>query len=129
MPNVISVSNSNGIWDDWLDTTPKKKPTPITFNEDPVAIACASWRLWKQGGSRWLDLDSARAQEQDHERAGLLRSYYAGKMTFDAIKGQGLKTTFRQKLYAIVSNCHEYTNEDVLDGDFKLVFRQPIRRL
>ena len=99
--------------DDWLDTTPKKKPQPITFNEDPVAIACACWRLWKQGGPRWLDLDSSRVQEQDHHRAGQLRSYYAGKMTFDAIKGQGLRTTFRQKLYAIASNCHEYTEEDI----------------
>ena len=114
MPNVIATPAGN-IYEelDWFNTTPKKKPTPITFNEDPVAIACACWRLWKQGGPRWLDLDSSRVQEQDHHRAGQLRSYYGGKLTIDALKGEGLRTTFRQKLYAIVSMCHEYTNEDI----------------
>jgi hypothetical protein len=34
-------------------------------------------------------------------------------MTFAALKGAGLKTTFRQKLYAIVTNCHEYTKDDI----------------
>ena len=116
MPNIQVASTPptpNEIWDSWLGPA-KPKPKPITFNEDPVAIACASWRLWKQGGPRWLDLDGARAQEQDHERAGLLRSYYGGKLTFDALKGEGgLRTSFRQKLYAIVSNCHEYTEDDI----------------
>ena len=116
MPNIQVASTPptpNEIWDSWLGPA-KPKPKPITFNEDPVAIACASWRLWKQGGPRWLDLDGARAQEQDHERAGLLRSYYGNKLTFSALKNEGgLRTSFRQKLYAIVSNCHEYTEDDI----------------
>lgn len=116
MPNIQVVSTSptpNEIWASWLGPA-KPKPKPVKFNGDPVTAACASWRLWKQGGPRWLDLDNTRAQEQDHEHAAQLRSYYSGKLTFAALKGEGgLRTTFRQKLYAIVSNCHEYTEEDI----------------
>lgn len=40
---------------------------------------------------------------------------------YDKLVGEGLADNFKPNI--------EYTNEDMLDGDFKLVFRQPIRRL
>ena len=40
---------------------------------------------------------------------------------YDKLVAEGLADNFKPNI--------EYTNEDVLDGDFKLIFRQPIRRL
>ena len=114
MPNVITVDDQDDhVFDNWLNDRPKKAPEPIVFNTDPVALACASYRLWQQGGSRWADLEFVKTEQQDHDAADNLRKYYAGQMTFSAIKGQGLATPFRKKLYAIVTNCHDYTKEDI----------------
>lgn len=99
-------------WDTWL-REPKKPAPPISFNDDPVALTCTVYRMWKSGGSRWTDFDNVKPEEQDYTKAQELRRYYGGTMTFDALKGQGLRTSFRQKLYAIASNCHSYTKEDV----------------
>lgn len=114
MPNVITVDEQDDfVFDNWLETKPKKSPEPISFINDPVALACASYRLWQEGGSRWKDLDTIKLEQVDYDTADALKKYYAGKMTFDALKGEGLRTPFRKKLYAIAANCHEYTKEDI----------------
>lgn len=97
---------------DW--TRPEKTPSPpISLHDDPVALSCTSYRVWKSGGQRWMEFEHARPEVQDRAMAGNLRKYYAGQMTVDALKGQGLATTFRRKLYAIATNCHTYTKEDI----------------
>jgi hypothetical protein len=40
---------------------------------------------------------------------------------YDKLVAEGLADNFKPNI--------EYTNEDTFDGDFKLIFRQPIRRL
>jgi hypothetical protein len=97
----------------WLDDKPKKPPEPIIYKHDPVALAMSSYRIWQTTGMRWVGFEDLVPLEEDIGRAAELRAYYAGQMTFAALKGAGLKTTFRQKLYAIVTNCHDYTKEDV----------------
>ena len=99
-------------WDTWL-SKPKKPSPPISFNDDPVALTCTAHRIWKRGGSRWTDFDLVKPDEEDRVRAQELRRYYGNAMTFDALRGAGANTSFRQKLYAIASNCHTYTKEDV----------------
>ena len=112
MPNVIA-SNDLFDFDEWIGQETKKPPEPLVFKTDPVAASLASYRLWTLGGPRWADLESVALERQDHEQAAQLKTYYARSMTMDALKGQGLKTTFRQKLYAIATNCHTYTKEDI----------------
>lgn len=98
--------------DAWLGK-PKQPSPPVTFHDDPVALTCAAYRIGKMGRGRWTDFGMCQAEEEDYIKAQELRRYYGGTMTFDALKGQGLRTSFRQKLYAIASNCHTYTKEDV----------------
>ena len=106
--NVTVTTGNDFDINDWikeLEAT-NKPPEPIAYKHDPVALALASYRIWVTTGMRWTDLDDLVPLEEDHVRAQQLRKYYAGQMTMDALKGAGLKTTFRQKLYAIVTNCH-----------------------
>lgn len=114
MPNVtVTVDDFNfSEWVNDLEAT-KKPPEPVVYKHDPVALAMSSYRIWNTTGMRWVDFDDLVPLEEDHIRAQELRKYYAGQMTMDALKGAGLKTTFRQKLYAIVTNCHTYTKEDI----------------
>ena len=97
----------------WLANQPKLEPVPLKLPDDPVALACACYRIWLHTGVRWSDLENTTVHEEDRVRAAGLRAYYAGQMTFDALKGSGLNTSFRKKLYAIATNCHEYTKEDI----------------
>lgn len=110
--NVTVTDDDLTSWINDLEST-KKPSEPIVYKHDPVALALASYRIWLHTGMRWTDLDDLVPLEEDHARAAELRKYYAGQMTIDALKGAGLKTTFRQKLYAIVTNCHNYTKEDI----------------
>lgn len=91
----------------------KKAPEPLALKDDPVALAMATYRIWLHTGIRWTDLENTTVLGDDRVHADDLRKYYAGQMTMDALKGQGLRTTFRKKLYAIATNCHEYTKEDI----------------
>jgi hypothetical protein len=111
--NVTVTTGNDFDFADWLKENPKKPPEPISYKHDPVALAMASYRFWETTGHRWKDLEDLVPLEEDLVRAQELRAYYAGQMTFDALKGSGLSTPFRRKLYAIVTNCHQYTKEDI----------------
>lgn len=95
------------------DKPEKKASPPLVLKDDPVALAMASYRIWLHTGIRWNDLENTTVLGDDRVHANDLRKYYAGQMTMDALKGDGLKTTFRRKLYAIATDCHEYTKEDI----------------
>jgi len=110
--NIVEASDDFD-FASWLKDTPKKPPEPISYKYDPVALAMSSYRIWQTTGMRWVGFEDLVPLEEDIARAAELRSYYAGQMTFDALKGAGLNTPFRKKLYAIVTNCHDYTKEDI----------------
>ena len=117
MPNLSVVATTNS-FDDWLSdltSAEKKTPEPIAFKDDPIAMACASYRAWKENfANRWLDLDAVVVQPRDREKAEELRKYYRGKMTFQALRdGNASMSTFRRKMAAIVSDTHTYTKEDI----------------
>ena len=109
--NIVEASDDFD-FNTWM-AEPKKAPEPMVYKHDPVALAVASYRIWVTTGVRWTDFEYLFPLEEDIVRAAELRAYYAGQMTFAALKGDGLATTFRRKLYAIVTNCHEYTKEDI----------------
>jgi hypothetical protein len=112
---TVNIIESNDEFDfgAWLANRPKPESVPLKLPDDPVALAMASYRIWLHTGIRWTDLENTTAQDEDRVRANELRKYYAGQMTFAALKGTGIKTTFRQKLYAIATGCHEYTKDDI----------------
>lgn len=111
-PQVLAADEEFD-FNDWMKAQSKKPPEPLVLKDDPVAVALACYRIWLHTGVRWADLDNTTVHEEDRVRASELRKYYAGQMTFDALKGGGLKTEFRKKLYAIATNCHKYTKEDI----------------
>ena len=119
MPNLsVVTANVQTVNDDWLDTllkTNKTEPEPITFKDDPVAMAFSSYRAWKENHtSRWLELGAVPIIDQDRVNAQELRTYYRRAMTWQALKnGTGNASTFRRKLAAIVSDTHIYTKEDI----------------
>ena len=114
MTTVTVTTADDFDFDAWLDDAKSKKaPEPLELREDPVAHAMASYRNWITTGVRWADFENILVHDEDRVKAGELRRYYAGQMTFDALKGTGLQTSFRKKLYAIATNCHQYTKEDI----------------
>ena len=113
MITVNVTANDDFDFADWLKDTPKKAPEPLVLKDDPVALSMASYRVWTETGARWCNLEDVTVTSNDRVSAEMLRKYYAGQMTFDALKGGGLKTPFRRKLYAIATKCHEYTKEDL----------------
>ncbi len=116
MPN-LSVVSPTPEFDEWLNELTKseqKQHEPITFKEDPVAMACASYRAWTTNFvNRWSDLESVVVQDQDRQKASELKAYYRGRMTFQTLRDAVALSAYRKKLAAIVSDTHVYTKQDI----------------
>lgn len=121
MPNLsvlLAAQNPLSNVDAWLkdfETVVKKEAEPIVFKDDPVAMACASYRAWKTNfTNRWLDLEAVVIQPEDREKANALKTYYRSRMTWLALQnGSANMSAYRRKLAAIVSDTHTYTKEDI----------------
>lgn len=112
MPS-LTVSNTDWSLDDLLNTV-KTPPAPMEFKDDPIAMACASYRAWKENfTNRWLDLEAVAVQPQDRKMADDIRTFYRGRMTFQALKGSAEMSPFRRKLYALVNNKLVITKEEI----------------
>lgn len=117
MPNLSVVPNLQTQVDEWLAELTKaeqKELAPITFKDDPVAMACASYRAWEENfTNRWLDLGAVVVQPQDRVKAAALKSYYRSRMTWQALQNDAGMSAYRKKLAAIVSDTHTYTKQDI----------------
>jgi hypothetical protein len=51
----------------------------------------------------------------------IIKNDYVTFNIYDKLVAEGLADNFKPNI--------EYTNEDIIDSDFKLIFRQPLRRL
>lgn len=117
MPNVIT----NSLIDDWLkefeDTKPGQplKKRVLTFKEDPIALACASYRIWQENPARrWTDLDTVVVWQDDIDRAQELRRYYRERMVMSALKNVNSNSSeFRRKLGALVTDQLEITKDEM----------------
>ena len=117
MPNVIT----NSLIDSWLeefeDTKPGQplKKRVLTFKEDPIALACASYRIWKETPARrWTDLDTVVVWQDDIEQAQALRKYYRERLVMSALKNVNSNSSeFRRKLGALVTDQLEITKDEL----------------
>ena len=104
---------------DW-DTIPDnlmqemKARVPLVFKDDPIAMACASYRLSdnlrlssQQGGFPWLDLHAVIVEPQDRATAADIRRYYADRLLMTALKSKGVMSEFRRKLYGVVTGNYQ----------------------
>ena len=94
--------------------------SPLVFKDDPIAMACASYRLGQQGGFAWLDLDATTVEPQDRETAAAIRKYYADRLLITALKSKGVMSEFRRKLYGVVTDSYQ-----VKKSEEGLLYRLP----
>lgn len=109
------MSNPSVVQRKWFDDMSKDvSADPVIFKDDPVVLACASYRCWITNfASRWLDFDAVTVQTQDRETAAALKQYYRGRMTFQALRTGMALSAYRKKLAAIVNDTHNYTRQDI----------------
>jgi hypothetical protein len=89
---------------DWtVDFAAKTPESNITFAEDPVALAWASYRVYLDNPAmRWAAFDTVTVTNQDRAKAQEIRSYYTGRILMGAIKNNGNISEFRKKLYGLL---------------------------
>ena len=120
MPNI----HLHSILDDWLDAASTngenyKVGAPprrvIQFKQDPIACACASYRIWQENPARrWSELDIVVVWQDDIEQAQALRKYYRERMVMSALKNRNRNVSeFRRKLGALVTDQLEITKDEL----------------
>jgi len=116
MPNLTVLSappNSLDLFDT-VFAEEDKPGVPVIFKEDPVALAFASYRIWKTTGARWTELEACSTTNEDHAQAEQFRKYYRGRLTWSLLKGEGrTPSSFRRKLYELVSGSLVITKEEI----------------
>jgi len=122
LSNVQTVMLSS-IFDDGLDVVDsdgnfslsKSVKNVLTFKQDPIACACASYRIWLENPAhRWSDLNSVVVWQDDIEQAQALRTYYRQRLVMSALKKRdGRISEFRRKLGALVTDQLEITNDEL----------------
>jgi len=104
--------------DEWTpDLRFEEKPLPeIKLPADPVACACASYRVWKENPARrWEDIETVVVWQDDIEEAERLKKYYRDNMIMQALKSSnGInRSQFRQKLAKLVVNDLVITKKEI----------------
>lgn len=98
---------------------------PPVFSDDPVALSCASYRLWRTTGERFARLERLTPEPEDRAMAEALKLYYREKtqdtlfLTLKAVKGQAV-SDFRRKLHLISMDRLMITQ-----AELGLVYRLP----
>lgn len=97
-----------------LFKTEKTDGTPVKFQHDPIAAACASYKIWKTNGQRWVDITDIVPSVEDCAMADQVRSYYRAKITWQKLRStdQRPMSEFRRKLMGIIEGTHEITTND-----------------
>lgn len=92
----------------------EKKPEPdLEFAQDPVALACGSYRLFLESGIRWSELSDIVVTDADREQAALIRKYYSDRILISAVAARGQMSDFRQKLYGLLIGQTKLKKRDV----------------
>jgi len=115
---ILNMSNQE--FAQWLDEIRTEMPQPKTtvFEEDPIALGCAAYRVWTENHvTRWMDFEHVAVEAADRELADRIRKYYQERtnhILIDILKnGPTAVSEFRKKLSLIVHNqMHEYTAQD-----------------
>jgi hypothetical protein len=110
--NTAAIAQLLDFWKlDSAETT-RAKPTPITFDDDPVALSWASYGVWRLGGNRWVEVKDVTAGEHDRHMADATRQYYRNRMTMQALRGQ-TQTEFQKNLYSVLSGDRTITSDQM----------------
>lgn len=100
-------------WADGHSNAPKQPSPRASFPDDPLALSCASWRIFKdEPERRWTNLDVVKASQEDRDMAQRIRDYYNQRYTMQALKGQRL-TEYQQKTAQFLSGLHHLTTDEL----------------
>jgi len=84
-----------------------------TFMDDPLALSCASYRIYQnEPARRFTNIDNVKATAEDRTHAQAIRDYYNQRYTMKVLKGQIL-TDYQQKAAQFLSGLYHLTTEEV----------------
>ena len=118
--NMNSVTNLKDLFKQWgtdidnsadlakLDRSPR-----ATFSDDPLALSCASYRIYKNDPARrFTNIDVVKATQEDRNQAQAIRSHYSNVYTMKVLKGRAL-TEYQQKTAEFLSGLYHLTTEEL----------------
>lgn len=97
------------------DNNRRHKPAAprATFHDDPLALSCASYRIYKnEPARRFVNIDTVKATAEDRVHAQAIRDYYNARYTMKALRGTPL-TAYQQKAAQFLSGMYHLTTEEV----------------
>lgn len=114
---TVDLTLDNELEDSWA---PKPPEPDMVFNEDPVALACASYRAFLETSLRWAELTDVTVIDQDREQAAQIRKYYSDRILMAAVAARGEMSDFRRKLYGLLIG-----QSGIKKRDIGLLYRLP----
>jgi hypothetical protein len=99
--------------DDAADLAKFNASPKATFSDDPLALSCASYRIYKnEPARRFTNIDVVKATQEDRNQAQAIRSYYSNAYTMKVLKGRAL-TEYQQKTAEFLSGLYHLTTEEL----------------
>ena len=85
----------------------------LKFQDDPVVLSCASWRIGNAGGGLWTDLDEiTEVIEEDRVLGAAVRKHFLDQLVMAKLRDQKV-SDWRAKLGAFLVGNHELTKAEV----------------
>jgi hypothetical protein len=95
------------------DLKQKSESPKASFSDDPLALSCASWRIFKdEPERRWTNLDVVKATSEDRAMAQSIRDYYNQRYTMQVLKGRQL-TEYQQKTAQFLSGLYHLKTDEL----------------
>lgn len=96
---TLTTTTEAGLETTWAT---KINDPDLEFDQDPVALACGSYRYFLQSKIRWTELRDVVTTPEDHVQAALVRKYYSDRILMSAVAARGQMSDFRRKLYGLL---------------------------
>jgi hypothetical protein len=115
--NMNSVTNLKDLFRQWGTDIKNEADLAGTsrasFADDPLALSCASYRMYKNDPARrFVNIDTVKATQEDRNQAQAIRSHYSNAYTMKVLKGRAL-TEYQQKTAEFLSGLYHLTTEEL----------------
>jgi hypothetical protein len=115
--NMNSVTNLKDLFRQWgadlKDEADLSGSPRASFADDPLALSCASYRIYKNDPARrFVNIDTVKATQEDRNQAQTIRSHYSNVYTMKVLKGRSL-TEYQQKTAEFLSGLYHLTTKEL----------------